>query len=365
MKVLVVGVNTRPVVNSVKNLGYEIYSVSYYNPMDLNADKKKYIINDKQHGHFKDKYDEKELINLSKSYVDEVDLVFVCSGIFEDRHSKTPDWDVVGNSPKKIKRVSNKYHTIRKLENLGYNVPITYIANNLFQLEKYLSELKSAVIKPISGSGGMGVVSLSYNELDWELKRSKDILNMEFPVIVQELIQSDSFSASFIGLNFITFNKQIIKNNIYTGNITPYMPENILKESTISQFKELIEAFDLEGMNGIDFMIKEGNPHILEINPRILGTFETIEMSAKENLINAIIKNKPVKPKSQFFKRILFAKEKLISYIKKQPFVFDIPRYGAIIEQNEPLTTVIGRNIDEINNVTDHVFKRCINYETK
>ena len=83
MKALVVGVNTRPVVNSLKELNFEVYSVSHYNPMDSNADHKKYLINDDSHGHFTEKYSEKELIKLSREYVDCVDYIFTCSGVFE------------------------------------------------------------------------------------------------------------------------------------------------------------------------------------------------------------------------------------------------------------------------------------------
>lgn len=424
MDILIIGVNTRPVVNSAKKLGHNVYSVSYYNPIDLYADEKKYLINDKYHGIFRKNYNENDLLNLASYYVDDVDYIFVGSGVFENENSKIPNWNVVGNSPKKIKRISNKYYTTKKLANLGYNIPTTYIANNSTQLEKYLYDLKSAVIKPKYGSGGFGICSLdlesiesnyTYNtinnnthhiryngKIETNKNSGKNNINninnknniacntnyhnnknkfnntnidtifdylkdLKYPVIVQEMIKSDSYSASFINSNFICFNKQIILNNMYVGNITPYIPKPLEKnlKKVIDSFKEVIESFDLEGMNGIDFMIKEDIPVILEINPRILGTFETIEFSSKTSLVKSILENKPVYPKTKYIKKILFAGQKLRSNIKKQQNIFDIPQYGAIIEKDEPLTTLIGRSCGEINNTIDGISKMVIKYEDK
>jgi hypothetical protein len=338
MKALVVGACTRPVVNSLKKLNFEVYSVSHYNPVDLNADHKKYTINDKFHGHLADKYSEKELLNLSKEYVDLVDYIFVCSGIFESKTSKTPNWDVVGNSPKRIKNISDKYKTVKKLENLGFNVPVTYLVNNKYQFAKCLSELKSVVVKPISGSGGIGVTNIDF--------QNTDNLDINYPVLVQECIKSESYSASFIGSNFLCFNKQLINNNIYVGNISPYVLN--LKNETIQEFEEIIASLDLLGMNGIDFMLKDGIPYIIEVNPRILGTYETIELSSRYNLSKAILENKPVKPKDCFFKKIVFSDKGSSYSIDKNPFLRDIPQKGTYIEEGEPIVTIIGRNMADV-----------------
>ncbi len=368
MNTLVIGVNTRHVVNSAKRLGHNVYSVSYYNPIDMYADEKKYIINDEYHGKFKNNYDENNLLSLASQYIDDMDYIFVCSGIFENKNSKTPNWNVVGNSPKKIKRISNKYYTTKKLANLGYNIPTTYIANNSTQLEKYLYNLESAIIKPIYGSGGIGIYSLDLKSIESNFDNVlNNLKSLKFPVIIQEMVKSNSYSASFIGSNFVCFNKQIIVNNMYFGNITPYIPKSLEdwenRKKIIGSFKELIESFDLKGMNGIDFMIKDDVPVIIEINPRILGTFETIEFSSCCNLVDSILQNKHVIPKAKYVKRILFAEQKIISNIKKQQNIYDIPKYGAVIEKNEPLTTVIGRDCGEINNTIEAISKMVIKYD--
>jgi len=120
----------------------------------------------------------------------------------------------------------------------------------------------------------------------------------------------------------------LINNNMYVGNITPYKINNIDNvNNCIDSFKDIMSSFDLSGMNGIDFMIKDNVPVIIEINPRILGTFETIELSSNKNLMDLIIKYggvnkrsspelpKLINPNNQYFKKILFAEQKLINYI--------------------------------------------------
>ncbi|GBF36894.1 ATP-grasp domain-containing protein [Methanofervidicoccus abyssi] len=366
MKILVVGVNTRPVANSAKRLGYEVYSVSYYNPVDLKADVKEYFINDMCHGCFSENYDSKKLIDCAEKYIDEVDYIFICSGVFEYENSKTPNWNVLGNSPKKIKKLSNKYFVTKKLENLGCPVPTTYIIYNSQQLEKLLYEYNKVVVKPIYGYGGKGVLTISLNISDD--KYCSLLKNLKYPCIVQEYIPSESFSASYIGREFITFNKQIVEGNSYYGCITPYNLDRLLDiKYTTKLFEDILDFFDLGGMNGIDFMIKDGLPVVLEINPRIPGTFETVELALQCNLVRCIIesvegrrRSLKIRSMKQYIKKILFTDSKVVSFIRKIDNVVDVPRYGAVIEKGEPLTTVIGRNIEEVKSTVKEVSKMVI-----
>ncbi|WP_173400828.1 ATP-grasp domain-containing protein [Methanocaldococcus bathoardescens] len=358
MKALVLGVNTRPIVNSLKKLGFYVYSVSYYAPEDLNADKKYYLINPLAHGRLKENYNENRLIEIANELVDEVDYVFITSGVFEFENSKIPKWDnVVGNEPKKINEISNKHKTYKKLKNLGFNIPETKKINNKTQLYKFLEEFKFCILKPIYGSGG-GILKINLNNLNDGL-----IYGIKFPIIAQEYVRGKSFSANFIGNTFITFNKQIIIKGMYAGNLTPYLN---LPNKFVKIFGEVIETFELKGMNGIDFLIKDSEPYIVDINPRILGTFETIEMSASQNLAKALLNNnyaKEIKPKESYIKRILFAKEKIIVNISKRDFIYDIPKKNAVIEKGEPIATVIAK--ENIKSIINSIYGECAEYEKR
>ncbi|ENN95719.1 hypothetical protein J422_06306 [Methanocaldococcus villosus KIN24-T80] len=320
-KALVLGVNTRAVANSLKSLGFYVYSVSYYAPEDLKADEKFFFVNPYKHGKLKDNYDPKKLLEKAKEIADSVDYIFITSGVFE-YIKKAPKWEnVVGNEPKKIVKLSNKYKVYKKLENLGYNIPTYKIIYNRHQLEKFREEFKKIVLKPISGCGGLAK-------------------NLEFPILAQEFIKSESFSINFIDNTFITFNKQIIINGQYAGNITPYK----LSKTYVNELRDIIEVFELEGMNGLDFLINNNLLYIIDLNPRILGTFDTIEISSRKNLVKALLNKeyaKTVKPNRVYEKRIIFANRRLKVRIKNYRCLYDIPKNGAIIEKDEPIFTVI------------------------
>ncbi len=330
-KVLVVGINTRAVVNSLKELGYYVISVSYYCPEDLKADEKYYFINKDNHGNFWENFNEKDLINKADELADDVDYVFITSGVFENYYKKV-NWNIVGNSPKTIYNLSNKLYIYKKLYNLGYFVPTYKKINSFKQLIKFLDEHKKIVLKPLNGKG---VIKISLND---ELNTLKK--NISFPILAQEYIPGGSFSINFINNSFITFNKQILFNGIYAGNIVPYS----LKKEFIKIFEDLINIFDLRGMNGFDFLIKDNNPYIIDINPRILGTYDSIEICSNQNIALSILKNHPVKPKKRIIKRVIFAKSSGKYYVPRMKYFYDLPKNGAIIRKNNPITTIITEN---------------------
>jgi len=416
----VIGINTRPVVNSFVSGRHTVYSVSFYNVEDNRAHYKKSIIS----GNYNlkiDNYNEDKLLQLSEEYVDAVDAVVICSGLFENEKSKTPDWNTIGNPPKVIKRINNKKYTIGKLERLGIPVPITYIAYNHQSAEKYIHSLERAILKPIYGSGGKGIIYMDEYSINIDILKK-----ITYPILVQEYIPSESYSATLLNSYFICFNKQLIKNNGYVGNITPYnlnsgnyknysfadgcfggmdnknMENNIIKNANninINKinikniksiknndkliktkngkkyntyikidknnksinyfnnakhikgiFSEIGENFDLKGLNSVDFMIKDNIPYAIEINPRIPGTYETLELSSNCNLANGILKGLKIKPKKTYFKKVVFAKERCIfkNKIINNYNIRDIPKKNTIIEKNEPICTLVGSSIHQI-----------------
>ena len=47
------------------------------------------------------------------------------------------------------------------------------------------------------------------------------------------------------------------------------------------------EAFGLVGLNGIDFVLREGEPYVLEINPRYSASMELIERGGRLSVFEA------------------------------------------------------------------------------
>ena len=54
--------------------------------------------------------------------------------------------------------------------------------------------------------------------------------------------------------------------------------------------EKLIRKFELIGSNGVDFILNKNGLYIIEINPRIQGTFECVQQALGINMLEAHIK---------------------------------------------------------------------------
>ena len=85
---------------------------------------------------------------------------------------------------------------------------------------------------------------------------------------------------------------------IYVGNILPLTHESIMAkvkdmEEINNQMKNtsenLAEKFKLLGSNGVDYILNDKGLYVIEINPRLQGTFECVEKSLGINMLEAHI----------------------------------------------------------------------------
>jgi hypothetical protein len=109
--------------------------------------------------------------------------------------------------------------------------------------------------------------------------------------------------------------------------------------------------FKLLGSNGVDFLVTERGPIVLEINPRFQGSLDTVEKAMKINLFEAhagcFRGELPEKPKSNCFaaRGVIYSERELFIDIKLMDLILreksaDIPSKGSIIELDEPLTSL-------------------------
>ena len=114
-------------------------------------------------------------------------------------------------------------------------------------------------------------------------------------MIAQELITGRPASVSVIGngreARAIAVNEQLIgvpwagaKGFRYSGNITPLAPP----QCGIGQMaEEIIAKLGLVGSNGVDFLLTEKGPVVVEVNSRFQGSLDTVEMAAGNNVFQA------------------------------------------------------------------------------
>ena len=360
--ILVLGANTRPIACSLKNIGYNVYSSDYFGCIDLKkcVTNFKSVLSQKPYsscGNFFKKFNSETIVNNASEMMDDVDYIIYNSGISP---SKLPKRKLIGNSD--ISNIENKYELYKRLEKgLGdvFKLPETYLVNNIDDALEIADANKSKkfLLKPLEGSGGVGIQNIDGIDPDTDIRGA----------VLQEIVDGLDVSASVLssGDETITIHtsEQLIGNKWlgqrenygYCGNIVPYIqqisPRNQLHNLNIGEIAaDIIHDLKLIGSNGVDMIIKDGEVYVIEVNPRLQGTFEAAEAALDINLGQAHIMAchgelmEIPEPKKFAVKMIIFAKKRSIVGNLDMRYVNDIPAQNVIIEEGEPIATVLTSN---------------------
>jgi hypothetical protein len=363
-KLLLIGINTRSMLNSALKLNYEIYSTSYFSTSDMPTIKnQKIILNEKYDescGLFEDNFNSENILEISKDYIDEVDYIIPISGVSPSDFKKKDQKKILGTTD--VENIENKYKFYKKIKN-SILTPETFKIKDIadaFEINKNYPETKF-ILKPLKGSGGYNINLLSE---DIELN------NEEY--IIQEYIDGINLSSSILAnknnMQILTHSRLLTVNDIsesnsfkYIGNILPLTKQSIItetkdiKEITNKQeiiCEELAKKFNLIGSNGIDYILNENGLYALEINPRLQGTYECIEKSFGINMLDAHIKTCQGQtieiPKAEYYsyKKIIYSPTRMKYNEINENNIFDLPHVGSITEKGEPLLTIIDKDKD-------------------
>ncbi|MCR5025942.1 MAG: ATP-grasp domain-containing protein [Methanobrevibacter sp.] len=366
-KLLLIGTNTRSMLNSALKLDYDIFSTSYFSTSDTpQLTNQKIILEEKDNescGNFEDNFNSSTILEISKDYIDEVDHIIPISGISPNEFSKKNQKKILGN--KNIENIEDKHEFYQKIKD-EFNTPETFLIKDVdeaIEISKNKPEVKY-IIKPVKGSGGYDI-NLLNNDSSFQLNDSKKY-------ILQEYIEGINLSSSILGsrdMKKTIMNSRLLsendfeKNNafLYIGNILPLTNESILtnvkdideiNKKMIKTSEDLAYKFDLIGSNGVDYILNENGQYVIEINPRIQGTFECIEKSLEINMLDAHIKacqNEIIKiPKARYYsyKKIIYSPCRNKYEKINLDNIYDLPHIGSITEKREPLLTIIDRDND-------------------
>lgn len=359
MNVLVIGVNTRHIACSASRAGYTVYTLGRFNDVDLKACSDRSVIHDMPDVH--DLY-LPELIPLFRTLLP-VDLIVLGPG-FEHLgnwvEEITGNVPVLNNPPHIFTNISDKAWLAKKLKILNLPHPFTVSFDSLKSPEDWTGGYP-AIIKPRFGAGGME------NRLVIDLKDLEMTMNVldSGQYLLQEYIKGTVTSVSIISTGkqavAIAVNEQLAGIDTltgmpfaYCGNITPYMSEynDWMRETSMNLAKELA----LVGSNGVDFIITDKGPVVLEVNPRFQGSIDTVERSTGLNIFrlhHGSFQGKlPVSGDSQCFsiKTIFFAPRRLV--VEKRVYDYlvqcynegtaaDVPSKGTVCEKDEPVVSFL------------------------
>ena len=365
-KLLLIGIDTRSMLNSALKLDYEKFSTSYFSSSDTPQIKnQKIILNEQENqscGIFEDQFNSANILEISKDYLDDVDYIIPISGIspsdFSNKHKKK----ILGT--KDVENIEDKYRFYKKIKD-EFLTPKSFNVTDIdeaFEISENYEDIQF-ILKPLQGSGGYDI-NLIDNEKELQFNDGEFILQEYIPGISlsSSLLASKNDAKTIINTRLLT-QHDFEKNNsfIYVGNILPLTNESVMadvrdideinSEMEIASEK-LAQKFNLIGSNGVDYILNENGLYVIEINPRIQGTFECVEKSLGINMLDAHIKAcqgeiiEIPKPKYYSYKKIIYSPNRNKFEKIDLNNIYDLPHIGSITEKSEPLLTIIDKDSD-------------------
>ena len=368
-KLLLIGINTRSMLNSALKLDYELYSTSYFSTSDTPQIENQKIIleehNDESSGIFEDHFSSSNILEISRDYIDETDYIIPISGISPSEFSKKDQKKILGT--KDVSKIENKFQFYKEIKD-EFKTPETFFINDVDEaIEISKNNPKSKyILKPLKGSGGYNIKLLN-NEAEFQLNDSEKY-------ILQEYVDGINLSSSVLGskdTKKTIMNSRLLtendfeKNNsyIYIGNILPLTNESILtkvkdiykiKREMIETSQNIAHKFDIKFLRVIFLFFMQIHISIIMQIPKILGRkyLLLVEKSLQINMLDAHIKSClnidiPI-PKAKYYsyKKIIYSPCRNKYSKIDLDNIYDLPHIGTITEKSEPLLTIIDKDTD-------------------
>ena len=247
------------------------------------------------------------------------------------------------------------------------------------------------VVKPLASAGGRGI--LLWDELAPDLP-------LHSQHYFQQRVSGPVYSALFLAetepgdVRFIGLTRQLVGCPelhagpfAWCGNIGPvFLP--VEAEFLVRRWGNILKwKFGLTGLYGIDFIVDDaGQPWLLEVNPRLTGSVEVLELACGLSLLSdhiacyapyaATLAREFVAPpviaeNERLGRAILYAPYLLRSHIPlpdpvpwdSAPLLADIPEFGSLIEPGQPVCSLYAWGSDEAD-TTAKLFEAAGRLET-
>jgi predicted ATP-grasp superfamily ATP-dependent carboligase len=198
---------------------------------------------------------------------------------------------ILGNGLEELEVLRDKWQCYKAASKQGLNVPKTELVTGSLKAANLSFPL---VLKPIRGSRGIGIHLVDDKEQLAEIMSEKET---EGRHILQKYIEGQSFNINFLSdgkkVTSIFVSRQLFEDSkslVYSGNIGPASVEGM--NDFIDECASFLSGFNLKGTLGVDFMVdSEGEIYLIEVNPRIQGSFEVIEASLGINMFDLAVSN--------------------------------------------------------------------------
>jgi len=336
MRILIIGINIRHIVRSASLAGHEVIAVDCYCDLDLARYAKETA-----------RMPREGAGDRLQFYVDQFcpDAVVLGPGLEE---SSVKNALVLNNPREKTAQVSDKLWLASWLEKNGFPFIKTQ------PLDSLRDPLYPFLVKPRKGAGGVGCRIVRDACQQQAIRPGEEL-------IAQELISGLPASVSVIGNGrkalAISANEQLIgvpwagsKGFRYSGNITPLQitPLQAFQGGMERMAEEIISGLGLVGSNGVDFLLTEKGPVVVEVNSRFQGSLDTVELSGGMNVFQAhlqsfrgMLPEKPA-PASRSAGRIILyspCDQNIVADLEKD-WTADVPAKGSRIAADDPMLSI-------------------------
>ncbi len=330
MRVLVIGQSVRNIAISAFKAGHTVVAADCYNDLDLLE-----VVPEVYRLTSSDLSDPERL----KALVERVDPEAVVLGPGVET-IRLPNHHVLNNKPEKILQVSDKLWLAGWLQREGYPHPDTW-------LEEPPAD-REMILKPRVGAGGSGC----------RLIRGGDVPD---GFIVQEFVEGIPASASVIcdgsEAKTIAVNEQLsgipwlnADGFRYCGNITPLAAKEDVKMLISDIAERVVSGLGLVGSNGVDFILGDDGPVVIEVNPRFQGSLDSVELSTGLSIFQAHLDSfngrLPVSSKERRAagRAIVYAKKNVkidLDLRRRVSGIADVPAPGSLMERGQPVLSII------------------------
>ncbi len=196
---------------------------------------------------------------------------------------------LLGSKSIGINKVTNKLQLTQKLQQVGLAVPPTW--SLAFTKNKFISPERlsfPAVIKPVMGTACEGVCYIesaavpNLNIKPCPMMIQQYIFGM--PASVSLLISENACIPLSLNQQKISFHPEFK----YTGGVIPF--NHPLKAEAMAAAVHACSLFSgLRGYVGVDLILTEDKPVIIEINPRITTSYIGLSQAANANMAALIL----------------------------------------------------------------------------
>ena len=163
----------------------------------------------------------------------------------------------------------------------------------------------------------------------------------------QRYIEGISLAAIYRGAQLCGITRQLHEGFHYAGSVGPW-PVSPSVEAELQRLGSILFAHGLDELYGVDLILAEGVPYVVEINPRYTASVEILEWSRGQSLLGDT--HGPAQ--GIIGKRILYARkpgqfpdagpwDAMPNFAPWQvPAYADIPAAGTRFDTGEPIMTV-------------------------